>query len=277
MDMERDGCALAEWATRCGDASFARHPKGFNIFIAPEKIAASDEYADSDPYSMEQDMDNEFHRLRIALTVELAREAVAQVRGTAQILDLGCGQGHITEAVRQALGHAELTGLDHSVSAIEYAHDHFPKIEFEVGDACDSPYADEFFDLVLCNNVWEHVPDPLRLLAGVAPSIKPGGFFVMSTPSRYRLGNLARILRGKPVGFMSRHHVTEYSVGQVKEQFAHGGFCVVRVLSRPYPMKNPAARIARWVLNRLISLVGSHHQLESTVFYLAHKTVETGK
>jgi 2-polyprenyl-3-methyl-5-hydroxy-6-metoxy-1,4-benzoquinol methylase len=271
LNLELDGCTLAEWDQLYGKAQFARHPKGFKIFLSPDKIASSDEYADSDPYAVEQNIVNEFHRRRIELTIDLTREAVSLVQGTPQILDLGCGQGHITEKMRQALNSADLTGLDYSISAIEYAHEHFPEIDFAVGDAYDSPYAKDFFDVVVCNNLWEHVPDPLFLLSKIRGILKPGGYIIISTPSRYRLLNLVRILRGKPVSFISRHHVTEYTVGQVVEQLEYGGFQVRKILSRPISMGSLKAEVVRRLFAMLISLVGSHHQLEATVFYLAKK------
>jgi 2-polyprenyl-3-methyl-5-hydroxy-6-metoxy-1,4-benzoquinol methylase len=271
LNLESDGCALADWEQLCGQALFARHPKGFNIFISPDRIGAVDEYTESDPYTLEQNINNEFHTRRKELTIDLLREAVSLIQSTPQILDLGCGQGHITEKMRQAIKCAEFSGLDYSISAIEYAHEKFPVIDFAVGDATDSPYAKEFFDVVVCNNLWEHVPDPVFLLRGIKRILKPGGYLIISTPSRYRVNNLVRVLRGKPVDFLSRYHVTEYTVGQVVEQLAYGGFKVRRILSRPISAGSLKAYFVRWVFAILISLVGSHHQLESTVFYLAQK------
>jgi hypothetical protein len=71
---------------------------------------------------------------------------------------------------------------------------------------------------------------------------------------------------------MSRLHVTEYTVGQVKEQLAYGGFEVRRILSRAISAGSIKANVAKWIFSQLISLVGSHHQLEATVFYLAQET-----
>lgn len=272
INMESDGCDLAEWSRLYKDSRFARHPKGFNIFLPPEKLVVSDEYSESDPYTVEENIESDFHRRRIELTVDLVHEAVSSKKDTPQILDLGCGQGHITEKIRQAVKGAEISGLDYSVSAVEYACEHFPQIDFAVGDAYDSPYASRFFDVVVCNNLWEHVPDPLFLLSRIKRTIKPGGYLIVSTPSRYRVGNLVSIIRGKPVGFMSKLHVTEYTVGQVKEQLTYGGFEVRRILSRPISAGSIKANVVKWIFSQLISLVGSHHQLEATVFYLSQET-----
>ena len=277
INLDSDGCNLDQWGNLYGQYQFARHPKGFLIFLPPEKLDASDEYAGSDPYNVEQNINGEFQQRRIELTVDLVRKAISVHRNTPEILDLGCGQGHITEKIRQALNGAKITGLDYSLSAIEYAHDHFSKIDFAVGDAYESPYAKSFFDVIICNNLWEHVPDPLFLLGKIKQILKPGGALILSTPSRYRTGNLMRVLRGKPVVFMSQHHVTEYTVGQIKEQLRYGGFEVKNVLSRPISARSLKVNIARWVFSKLISMVDSHHQLEATVFYLAQKPADTAE
>ena len=277
INLESDGCDLDEWNRLYEDSQFARHPKGFNIFLPPEKIVVSDEYSESDPYTVEENIESDFHRRRIELTVDLVREAVSSIKDTPQILDLGCGQGHITEKIRQEVKGVELSGLDYSVSAVEYGNEHFPQIDFVVGDAYDSPYASGFFDVVVCNNIWEHVPDPLFLLSRIKRTIKPGGYLIVSTPSRYRLGNLLNIIRGKPVGFLSSYHVTEYTVGQVKEQLAYGGFEVRKILSRPISAGSIKANVVKWIFSQWISLFGSHHQLESTIFYLSQEKSRTSE
>ena len=135
-----------------------------------------------------------------------------------KILDIGCGEGHITAEIQKNFLGAEVSGLDYSISAISYAVEKFPGIDFCVADAYNPLYCDNYFDAVVCNNLWEHIPDPLALLKGMNRILKDGGYIILSTPSRYRFPNLLNVLRGKPPVFMSTHHVTEYSVGQVIEQ-----------------------------------------------------------
>lgn len=194
------------------------------------------------------------------------------IQGVTRILDLGCGQGHITYEILQAFPDAEISGLDYSISAIDYAVDHFSGIDFAVGNAYECPYTQYYFNIVVCNNLWEHIPDPLLLLSRITGILKHSGFIVISTPSRYRLENLVSVLRGKSVSFMSEHHVTEYSVGQVVEQLKYGGYQVNKIFSKPIKMRNPKSQIVKALFSMLVSIVGSHHQLESTVFYLAQQT-----
>lgn len=267
VDLEADGCDLDTWRGSPNGALFARHGRGFPIFLAPDEIESCDEYSDDDPYAVEGNQSADFQRRRVECTVELCRH----LREALRVLDLGCGRGHITAELQKLFPGAEIAGLDYSVSAIAYAVEHFPGIEFAAGNAYRCPYPPECFDLVVCNNLWEHVPDPLQLLREISRVLKPGGHVVMSTPSRYRFGNLVRVLAGRPVGFMSERHVTEYTVGQVKEQFRFGGYDVVRAYSRPEAGSRWMVRAAKRAISAGLALAGSHHQLEGTVFYLARR------
>lgn len=277
IDLDNDGCSLDDWGNLHGQALFAKHSKGFLVFIQPDEVEASDEYKESDPYSVELSMEGDFHKRRIDCTLEMVNEAARRVEGGFKILDLGCGQGHITHKIHQAFPEAEVSALDYSISAIEYASDNFPEIDFVVGNAYQCPYAESYFDIVVCNNLWEHVPDPVFLLNRIRRVLKPRGFLIISTPSRYRLQNLVRVLFGKTVNFMSKHHVTEYSVGQVFEQLRYGGFEPIKSFSKPIGRGGVSkkARAAKMLFSMLVSLTASHHQLESTVFYLAQYVPKT--
>lgn len=247
---------------------FSLDQHGFKLSSEADSSDPSDEYAEGDPYSVEKNLSSAFHRRRFDLTLALIAEAVTNEQSPT-ILDLGCGQGHITQAIKTAFPRATVSGLDKSVSAIRYANENFCGIEFVVGDAMDAPYVDEQFDVVVCNNLYEHVPDPLRLLTRIKAMLRRGGSVIISTPSRYRTSNLLRALLGKPVALMSPYHVTEYTVGQVREQLAYSGFDVTRTLSRYVPSGSLKIRIAHVVVDQVVRLLRSHHQLEATVFYLA--------
>ncbi|NCC40951.1 MAG: class I SAM-dependent methyltransferase [Gammaproteobacteria bacterium] len=253
-------------------------------FLPGAAISAADEYADSDPYLVQDDGLAGFQQPRFETTLELVANALSRLPESAppavRMLDVACGAGNLTAAVAERFPRASLYGIDHSMTAVEQSVAAHPRLNFCCGDAYDLPYRDGWFDLVLLNNIWERVLDSLRLLAAVRRVLKPGGFVIVSTPSRYRFGNLVRVALGPPVLLMSRHHVTEYTVGQVLEQFRYAGM-QAEVIDRPWsgPTYNPATflayKVASPVLTRLLRLLGSHHSLEQTVFYLARNS-DTG-
>lgn len=271
IDLKKDGCDLSNWKELYSKALFARHSRGFLVFVPPNELEMCDEYRESDPYTVEVDIEGDFQKMRINCTLDLIQEAIKTIRGIPRILDLGCGQGHITSMIKKEYPNTEISGLDYSLSAIKYAADHFPGIEFIVANAYNAPYSEGYFDIIVCNNIWEHVPDPLSLLRRIYIISKPSAFLIISTPSRYRLGNLLRVLRGKPVNLRSKHHVTEYSIGQVIEQINYGRFKAIKMLSKPYGTSNFKRKAANMFFSFIIFFTGSHHQLESTVFFLAQK------
>jgi ubiquinone/menaquinone biosynthesis C-methylase UbiE len=251
------------------------HPKGFKIFLPQEQLEVSDEYAGGDPYEVE--LDTPFQQRRIDCTVHLAKMALSSCGEHPRVLDIGCGMGHLTATLSREFPRAEISGLDYSVSAISAAVDLYSNIDFAVGDAHVLPYDRNYFDLAVCNNIWEHVPDPLRVLDSIREVLRPGGFLIISTPSRYRFENLIRLLRGRAVEFNSKLHVTEYSVGQVVEQLRYGKFEVVSRYSEAIRNKQSSLRkkivyrILLPLLRQAAALYGRQHDLESTVFFLAKK------
>ena len=103
------------------------------------------------------------------------------------VLDIGCGGGLLAEAM-QARG-ARVTGIDAGETVIEVARRH--AVESGAGIAYERTTAEELaargpgrFDIVLCLELLEHVPDPASLVAACATLARPGGHVFFSTISR---------------------------------------------------------------------------------------------
>lgn len=267
-------------------AEFAVHPQGFPIFV-PGAALEHDEYANGDPYSVAAGLELQpaFQQRRLETTVELAGIALGQ--GSTQrtskddddpsnafILDVACGEGHITRALRAAYPVTHVWGVDYSVRAIEAAAR--AECQFACADAHRLPFGEGQFRVIVLNNIWEHVPDPLVLVAEAKRVLRHDGSIIISTPSRYRLRNIGRVLIGKPVSFMSPLHVTEYTVGQIKEQLQFAGL-TVQVVDRPLRGKAKgfsrkfAFGVVAPILRGVTRAIGSHHSWEQTVFYVAQK------
>jgi len=280
----RDGISFDQWIAGATEARFAIHKDGFPVFLPASTLLESDEYTETDPYAV---VDNQakwpaFYRRRLNSTIDLVEESLKEAGAKPRILDVACGEGHITAEIVRKFPEAEVSGTDYSISAICTATKSFHGIDFSVADAHRLPYQDEYFDVVVCNNIWEHVPDPLRLLESVRRVLVPGGCAIISTPSRYRFRNMVRVCLGKPVALLSHMHVTEYTVGQVLEQLRFAGMEAKLV---DEPLRGPASGVLRFVafkvavpLVRLgLRLIGSHHSPEETVFYLARKPMPEGR
>jgi ubiquinone/menaquinone biosynthesis C-methylase UbiE len=114
-----------------------------------------------------------------------ARDLVERARpigASARILDLGCGTGIVARVLRERLGGAAtIVAVDKSPPMIEKARSVAPEVDFRLGDAMDLPFANGSFDLVLCQEMLQFVPDRLAALREVRRVLTPGGRFLTST------------------------------------------------------------------------------------------------
>jgi trans-aconitate methyltransferase len=92
-----------------------------------------------------------------------------------QILDLGCGTGTLTAEI--AASGAQVVGLDRSAEMIAEARKKFPAIEFEVCDARELRFSEQF-DAVFSNAALHWIPEAEQVVEGVARALRPGGRFV---------------------------------------------------------------------------------------------------
>jgi SAM-dependent methyltransferase len=92
------------------------------------------------------------------------------------VLDVGCGPGFYTKALRAAGAH--VIPLDNSRAQLELAGD--PPEGALLGDAMDLPLADASVDGVLSSNMLEHTPDPWLVLDEIERVLRPGGWAYVS-------------------------------------------------------------------------------------------------
>jgi len=149
----------------------------------------------------------------------------------ARVLDVGCGLGMYVRRLRQFTEQAH--GVDVDPVKVAQASETLPNIV--QAPAEDLPYADDRFDVVLLNEVIEHVDSDVGAIAEACRVTRPGGHVVVFAPNRlypfethgfywrgkYRFGNIPLInylpnaLRGQLCP-----HVRAYTWRGVERLFA---------------------------------------------------------
>jgi ubiquinone/menaquinone biosynthesis C-methylase UbiE len=99
----------------------------------------------------------------------------AEIKADMSVLDVACGPGYVSDAVRKA--GAVPTGIDFSAKMIAIAKTTFPDLPFIQGDAQNLPIEDASFDRVLINFGLLHLSHPEKGCAEACRVLKSGGRF----------------------------------------------------------------------------------------------------
>ena len=131
----------------------------------------------------------------------------------AQVLDVGCGGGILSEAM--ARSGARVIGIDLSQAVLDVAELH--ALEGKLAIEYRAIAAEELaaarpgsFDLVTCMEMLEHVPDPAKALAALGSLVRPGGHVIVSTLNRKPLAFAVAIIGAEYIARMLPRGTHEY-------------------------------------------------------------------
>lgn len=97
----------------------------------------------------------------------------------ARVLEIGCAHGGYVALLRWA-GY-DASGTEMSPFIVNYAKETFG-VPVAAGTIEEQPIPPASLDVVILNDVIEHLPDPVGTLGACARLLKPDGFFVIQTP-----------------------------------------------------------------------------------------------
>lgn len=120
-----------------------------------------------------------------------------------RILDLGCGNGRYHQFFKDKK--IEYTGIDYSEKLIEIAKNKYPEAEFQVADAFNLPFPDNFFDRIFSIAVLHHIPSlELRqqFLKEAKRVLKPEGKFILTVWKFHRPKEILLIFKFSVLSFL---------------------------------------------------------------------------
>lgn len=111
---------------------------------------------------------------------ELLRKRVLEsLRPQHAVLDLGAGAGIVTQMNFRGLA-AKVCGVDPDPRVVD--NPYLDEGKEGVGESV--PYADGTFDVVVADNVLEHLERPSEVFREVARVLRPTGEFIVKTPNK---------------------------------------------------------------------------------------------
>lgn len=115
---------------------------------------------------------------------ELTFEHVSLHEGE-RVLDAACGTGIITRVAAQRFAHiGNIVGVDLNPGMLDVARENTPTtgvtVEWRQGDVCALPFPDGSFDVVLCQQGLQFVPDKFAALRDMRRVLASGGRLVFT-------------------------------------------------------------------------------------------------
>jgi len=113
--------------------------------------------------------------------------AELNLKGTENVLDIGCGRGLLTVGIAKKLTTGKVIGLDHWKSTLEYNYTRQMAernivcegvgnvAEIEDGDAMKLQFENDKFDIITSSLAMHHITEPRLAIKEMWRGLKPGG------------------------------------------------------------------------------------------------------
>jgi ubiquinone/menaquinone biosynthesis C-methylase UbiE len=107
----------------------------------------------------------------------------SEIAAAERVLDVGCGTGSLSSALVENPRIATVHGIDFASAYIEHAtrSNRESRVSFQVGDACDLPFPNGWFDHSLSLLVLQFIPDPIRAVREMRRVTRSGGTVAATT------------------------------------------------------------------------------------------------
>jgi 2-polyprenyl-3-methyl-5-hydroxy-6-metoxy-1,4-benzoquinol methylase len=150
-----------------------------------------------------------------------------------RVLELGCAEGVFAATVKERTG-AEVWGIESNPQAADRARTVIDRVLVGNADQEISELPDAYFDAILCNDVLEHLVNPVATLTSLRNKLKPEGVVVASIPNIRYAPALSKVVfrRDFPQddeGIFDRTHLRFFTRKSIVRLFETAGFTMRRM------------------------------------------------
>lgn len=200
----------------------------------------------------QEDFSSERHRFGQMMNASINYHLIESARlltETTKILDVGCGYGYLLEMIRLNSSRiAELSGIE--ISRVERNHSlNLGSGRFQVYEELKN-VPDDKFDLVVCNEVIEHIAQPLPFLNEIYKKLKKNGKLFLLTDNFD-----SKIVAGMGASFpkwIPHSHVVHFGPNSLEHIFSLSNFD----LHSQFMFFTPFEVRCQWIIFKLKKILG---------------------
>ena len=144
-----------------------------------------------------------------------------------ELLDVGCGTGTILKTLSEKCkinGH----GIDVEPNMLRIAEAKCPQMDIRLCSCNDTPYEDNFFDVITCCMAYHHFPSKSGFEDEARRILKPNGLLYIADP------NFPKIIRRLINRIVRNLNGEFFSSEELIARFARAGFSPVAVKKKAY-------------------------------------------
>lgn len=144
-----------------------------------------------------------------------------------RVLDVGCHTGGFGEYIKSQRS-IEIWGVEPDMETAVKAETFLDKVIKQPFDY-DAEIPNQYFDIVIFNDVLEHLTDPWSALVLAKEKLRHNGQVIVSLPNMLHINNLLHIIRDKdfqyePWGIRDKTHLRFFTQKSAHKMFVECGY-----------------------------------------------------
>jgi 2-polyprenyl-3-methyl-5-hydroxy-6-metoxy-1,4-benzoquinol methylase len=144
-----------------------------------------------------------------------------------RVLEIGCSSGGFGEGLLS--NGVQVWGVEPNEAAAKVARSKLTRVFNATFEQAANDLPDRYFDLIVCNDVIEHMPDHDRFLQSIKSKMTERGVLVGSLPNIRHITSLAKILILKDFpyrdqGILDRTHLRFFTRKSIRRTLRQNGY-----------------------------------------------------